>query len=213
MQAEIAHIKKDGLIAIVRGQFTVEQMLAIGETLAAAAITILEITLNSSHALDAIPQLRGRFADTLLIGAGTVRTAAQWHDARSAGAQFTVAPNLDMVTVAAAQSHQFLHLPGVFTPNEAETAFRAGCQVVKLFPCDALGPTYLKAIRAPLEDIAFVPTGGITTANIGAYRRAGALACGIGSALVTGPEQSLTELRQRGEALRQAWNEGSNDSF
>lgn len=206
MQSEIAHIKKDGLIAIVRGQFTLDEMLAVGETLVAAAITVLEITLNSSYALDAIQALRGCFADTLLIGAGTVRTAAQWHDARNAGAQFTVAPNLDIATVAAAQSHQFLHLPGVFTPSEAETAFRAGCQVVKLFPCDALGPHYLKALRAPLDDIAFVPTGGITTANIATYRQAGALACGIGSALVTRPGQSLTELRQRGEALRLAWD-------
>lgn len=207
MEAELAHIKKDGLIAIVRGQFTVAQVLAVGETLAAAAITVLEITLNTRDALTAIEQLRGRFADTLLVGAGTVRTVAQWHEARNAGAQFTVAPNLDRETVAAASNHHFLHLPGVFTATEAETAFRAGCRVVKLFPCDALGPKYLKALRAPLDDIAFVPTGGISTGNIGDYRRAGALACGIGSALVTEPEQSLTELRQRGAALRRAWDE------
>jgi 2-dehydro-3-deoxyphosphogluconate aldolase/(4S)-4-hydroxy-2-oxoglutarate aldolase len=206
MDVAINHIKQDGLIAIVRGEFTVAQVLAIGETLAAAAITVLEITLNTRDALTAIEQLRGRFANTLLIGAGTVRTAAQWHDARNAGAQFTVAPNLDMGTVAAAHQYNFLHLPGVFTPTEAETAFRAGCQVVKLFPCDAMGPKYLKALRAPLDDIAFVPTGGITTDNIAAYRRAGALACGIGSALVTHPGQPLDELRQRGEALRRAWD-------
>ena len=209
MEAEINHIKQDGLIAIVRGEFTVAQVLAIGETLAAAAITVLEITLNTRDALTAIEQLRGRFADTLLIGAGTVRTATQWHDAHRAGAQFTVAPNLDMGTVAAASQHNFLHLPGVFTATEAETAFRAGCRVVKLFPCDVLGPKYLQALRAPLDDIAFVPTGGITADNVAAYRRAGALACGIGSALVTHPGQSLDELRQRGEALRRAWDENN----
>ena len=102
MEAETKQIKDDGLIAIVRGQLTVAQVLAVGETLAAAAITVLEFTLNTSDALTAMEQLRGRFADTLLIGAGTVRTVAQWPDARNAGAQFTVAPNLDRETVAAA---------------------------------------------------------------------------------------------------------------
>ncbi len=207
MEATVAHIRKDGLIAIVRGQFTVAQVLAVGETLAAAAVTVLEITLNTSDALAAIEQLRGRFTDTLLIGAGTVRTVGQWHEARNAGAQFTVAPNLDMETVAAANSHHYLHLPGVFTATEAETAYRAGCRILKLFPSDVLGPKYLKALRAPLDDIAFIPTGGISTANIGDYRRAGALACGIGTALVTGPDQSLTELRQRSKALRRAWDD------
>lgn len=207
MQTGIEQIKTCGLIAIVRGQFTVEQVLTIGETLAAAAVTVLEITLNTSDALLAIAQLRGRFSDSLLIGAGTVRTVAQWHQAYNAGAQFTVAPNLDLATVAAANEHQFLHLPGVFTATEAETAYRAGCRVLKLFPSDAVGPSYLKALRAPLDDVAFVPTGGITSANVGEYRRAGALACGIGSALVSGPGQGLPELRWRAESLRQAWDE------
>jgi Entner-Doudoroff aldolase len=122
-----------------------------------------------------------------------------------AGATFTVAPNFDPETVAAALAHDFLHVPGVFTATEAETAVRAGCRLLKLFPSAMFGPAYLKALRAPLDDIRFVPTGGISAENIGDYRRAGAFACGIGSALVSKPGQSMVELAHRARALRQAW--------
>jgi 2-dehydro-3-deoxyphosphogluconate aldolase/(4S)-4-hydroxy-2-oxoglutarate aldolase len=125
----------------------------------------------------------------------------------NAGARFSVAPNFDAEAVALAQANNFLHLPGVFTATEAETAVRAGCRLLKLFPSDMLGPRYLKALRAPLDDIQFVPTGGISAANIGDYRRAGAFACGIGSALVSNPAQSVSELAERARALRRAWDE------
>lgn len=209
MQRIIKQFETAGLIAIVRGQFSLEQLLAIGETVAAAGIVALEITLNTSNALAAISQLRRRLGNGVLVGAGTVRTAVQLQQALNAGAQFTVAPNFDRETAVLAQEHHFLHLPGVFTATEAETAFRAGCLVLKLFPSDMMGPAYLKALRAPLDDVHFVPTGGISAANIGDYRRAGALACGIGSALVAGPAQSLTELEQRAKALRRAWDEAA----
>jgi Entner-Doudoroff aldolase len=209
MEQTISHIGKDGLIAIVRGRFTLDQLQAIAETLATAGITVLEITLNTSNALPALEQLRRRFEGTLVVGAGTVRTVDQFRDAIVAGAKFTVAPNFDRETVAAATAHEILHLPGVFTATEAETAHRAGCRLLKLFPSDMLGPAYLKALRAPLDDLRFVPTGGITAANAGQYRRAGAFACGIGSALVTGPGQSLTELAQRARELRLAWDEAA----
>lgn len=205
MEAELQQITRHGIIAIIRGQFSPEQVLADGETLTAAGIVVLEVTLNTSNALTAIEQLRQHFEDDLLIGAGTVRTADQLHQALDSGAQFSVAPNFDLETVAEALARNFLHLPGVFTATEAETAVRAGCRLLKLFPSDVLGPRYLKALRAPLDDIQFVPTGGIAAANIGEYRRAGAVACGIGSALVSGPDQPLAELRQRAHALRQAW--------
>lgn len=209
MEQTITHIGNCGLIAIVRGRFALEQIEAIGETLASAGVTVLEITLNTSNALAAIEQLRRRFEGDLIIGAGTVRTVDQFRDAIVAGAKFTVAPNFDLATVKAAVAHEILHLPGVFTATEAETAHRAGCRLLKLFPSDMLGPAYLKALRAPLDDLRFVPTGGITAANAGQYRRAGAFACGIGSALVTGPDQRLTELAQRARDLRRAWDEAA----
>ncbi len=200
-----ARVKADGLIAIVRGDFPVERTLAIAATVRDAGVSILEVTLNTTGALDAIATLRQRQGERMLIGAGTVRSIAQWRAAIDAGAQFTVAPNFHPEIVAAALAADCLHLPGVFTPTEVEMAVRAGCRVVKLFPVDALGPAYLKALRAPLDDVDFVPTGGVSVDNIATYRKAGAVAVGIGGSLVAGPSQSLDDLAARARALRAAW--------
>jgi 2-dehydro-3-deoxyphosphogluconate aldolase/(4S)-4-hydroxy-2-oxoglutarate aldolase len=167
----------------------------------------MEVTMNTTGALDGISLLRERFGDKMLVGAGTVRTVQQFRDAIAAGAQFTVSPNLDMATVEASLAADILHLPGVFTPTEAQQAYVAGCKVLKLFPSDVVGPKYLKAIRAPLDDIQFIPTGGITPDNVGEYIRAGAAAVGLGSALITGPDQSMDDLIKRARAIRTAWKE------
>jgi 2-dehydro-3-deoxyphosphogluconate aldolase / (4S)-4-hydroxy-2-oxoglutarate aldolase len=199
-------VRETGLIAIIRGKFSRDQVVGIAEILAAHAIPVMEVTLNTTGALESIRQLRAQFGDQLIVGAGTVRTADQLEEALAAGAQFTVAPNLDLATVKAAHHHGILHLPGVFTPTEAQTAFVAGCRMVKLFPSEIVGPRYIKAIRAPLDDIEIVPTGGISAENISEYIRAGIAAAGIGSALVTGPSQDLDDLAARAQALRQAWD-------
>jgi 2-dehydro-3-deoxyphosphogluconate aldolase / (4S)-4-hydroxy-2-oxoglutarate aldolase len=200
-------ICEEGLIAIVRGNFPAQKLLEIGDALLASPVLVMEVTLNTSGALDGITLLRERLGDKMLIGAGTVRTAAQFDEALAVGAQFTVSPNLDLETVGRAQARDILHLPGVFTPTEAQTAYVAGCKVVKLFPSEIVGPRYLKAIRAPLDDIQFIPTGGITPENVGEYIRAGAAAVGLGSALITGPNQPMDDLITRARTIRKAWKE------
>jgi 2-dehydro-3-deoxyphosphogluconate aldolase / (4S)-4-hydroxy-2-oxoglutarate aldolase len=204
--ATAARVRHEGLIAIIRGKFSRQQILAMAEVLVTSGVGVVEVTLNTTGALTSITQLREQYGDRLQIGAGTVRTAAQLQQALAAGAQFTVAPNLDLATVALAQQQDILHLPGVFTPSEAQNAFVAGCTMVKLFPSEIVGPRYIKALRAPLDDIDFVPTGGITPQNVAEYVQAGAAAAGIGSALVTGPNQALDDLATRAQALRQAWD-------
>jgi len=200
-------ILEEGLVAIVRGNFPNAKLIEIGDALLASPVLVMEVTLNTTGALDGITLLRERFGDKMLVGAGTVRTVAQFRDAIAAGAQFTVSPNLDMPTVDAALAGDILHLPGVFTPTEAQNAFVAGCKLVKLFPSEVVGPRYLKAIRAPLDDIKFIPTGGITPDNVGDYIRAGAAAVGLGSALITGPDQPMDDLIKRARAIRAAWKD------
>ncbi len=199
-------IRLTGLIAIIRGNFSRQQVLGIAETLLANQITVVEVTLNTTGALESISALREQFASQMLIGAGTVRTAEQLQSALAAGAQFSVAPNLDLETVDTAIANDVLQLPGVFTPTEVQNAFLAGCKMVKLFPSEIVGPRYLKALRAPLDDIELVPTGGINPQNVADYVAAGAVAAGIGSALVTGPTQDLNDLAVRAQALRAAWD-------
>lgn len=200
-------IRRTGLIAIIRGQFSRQQVVGIAETLLANQIVVVEVTLNTTGALTAITYLREHFGDKMLVGAGTVRTVDQLRAVLDAGAQFTVSPNLDLATVELAQRRDLLHLPGVFTPTEVQNAFVAGCRMVKLFPSEIVGPRYLRALRAPLDDVELVPTGGISPANVAEYVQAGAVAAGIGSALVTGPQQDLADLAVRAQALRIAWDE------
>ena len=200
-------IRRSGLIAIIRGQFSRQQVVGIAETLLANQIVVVEVTLNTTGALTAITYLREHFGDKMLVGAGTVRTVDQLRAVLDAGAQFTVSPNLDLATVELAQRRDLLHLPGVFTPTEVQNAFVAGCRMVKLFPSEIVGPRYLRALRAPLDDVELVPTGGISPANVAEYVQGGAVAAGIGSALVTGPQQELADLAVRAQALRAAWDE------
>jgi 2-dehydro-3-deoxyphosphogluconate aldolase / (4S)-4-hydroxy-2-oxoglutarate aldolase len=206
-------IKQSGIIAILRGDFSIEDMLRIGDALMAGTITVMEVTLNSPSALTGLPQLSHHFGAEMLIGAGTVRDSKQARQAFEAGAQFLVSPNLDLETVSFARTKGLLHLPGVFSATEAQSAFAAGCHMLKLFPMDAFtagGPAYLKALRAPLNDIDFVPTGGVSLENIADYARAGAVAVGMGSRLVPDRDLPSQELTARAAALRDAWERAGN---
>ena len=212
IEAASEKIKQSGIIAILRGDYSAEDMIRIGEALIIGTVKVMEVTLNSPSALTALPKLRDHFGNEMLVGAGTVRSADQARRAREAGAQFLVSPNFDAETVSFAQTHDLLHLPGVFTATEAQTAFAAGCRMLKLFPMEALanGPAYLKALRAPLNDIEFVPTGGVALENIADYARAGAVAVGLGSKLILNRDQSSKDLAERANALRQAWQQGKH---
>lgn len=206
-----ATIKQAGIIAILRGDFSVADMLRIGDALLAGSVSIMEVTLNSPFALQALPQLREHFGNQMLIGAGTVRDASLARQAMDAGAQFMVAPNFNAETVTLAQSQNVLHLPGVLTANEVQTAFMAGCRMLKLFPMvGESGPAYLKALRGPFNDIDFIPTGGISLENVAEYARAGAVAVGLGSKLVLDRQQPSVDLTARAMALRQAWQDAKH---
>jgi 2-dehydro-3-deoxyphosphogluconate aldolase/(4S)-4-hydroxy-2-oxoglutarate aldolase len=193
--ATAQQLLRAGLIAVIRGDFSLAEQRHLAEALLEGGVRALELTLNSREALAGVAQLKEAFGGELLVGAGTVRTPAEVEGALRAGAQFLLAPNLDLEVLAAARAAGALLLPGVFTATEAQTAYRAGCRLVKLFPADALGPTYLKALRAPLHDIGFVPTGGITPDTLGAFYRAGAVAFGVGSYLVRNVAVTAAERR------------------
>ena len=211
MEKASAWIRRSGIIAILRGDFSTEDILRIGDALLAGTITTLEVTLNSPAALNTLPRLRSRFENDMLIGAGTARNAEQARQANEAGAQFLVSPNLDLGSVSYARSNDLLPIPGVFTATEAQTAFAAGCHILKLFPMETTGPAYLKALRAPLDNIEFIPTGGVSLENIDEYARAGAVAVGLGSKLIANRASSSTEIIDRAKALRMAWEAGKHD--
>jgi 2-dehydro-3-deoxyphosphogluconate aldolase / (4S)-4-hydroxy-2-oxoglutarate aldolase len=197
---------QSGIIAIIRGDYSHTQLDNITAALERGGVNLLEITLNSTDALKAIQALREAFSGRMAIGAGTIRSLEQAKQALAAGAEFLISPNLNPRVVEFAIEQDLLHLPGVLTPSEVQSALEAGARILKLFPADSLGIGYLKALKAPFDEVQFVPTGGVTPDNIGAFVQAGAYAVALGGGLVQ-PERSEAELERLAGQCRQAWEQ------
>jgi 2-dehydro-3-deoxyphosphogalactonate aldolase len=196
-------LKHSPLIAILRG-ITPAEALGVGSAIVAAGWTIIEVPLNSPHALDSIAILAHEFPQAL-VGAGTVLTTAQIHDVQAAGGQLIVSPNADDTVISAASQLGLVCLPGVATPTEAFAALRAGATGLKLFPAEMLPPAVVKAWRAVIpESVALLPVGGISVSNIGAYCAAGASGFGIGGSLYR-PGDSAEKVGAVAAELTAAW--------
>jgi 2-dehydro-3-deoxyphosphogluconate aldolase/(4S)-4-hydroxy-2-oxoglutarate aldolase len=151
----------------------------------AGGIDVVEITMTVPGACNLIETLSARYGERVLVGAGTVLDAATATRCLGAGARFIVSPVTDEDTIALCRSQGAPALPGAMTPTEIVRAARAGADLIKVFPCSALGGArYIRALRGPLPHLRFVPTGGISEDAIGDYIRAGASAVGMGSELV-----------------------------
>lgn len=154
---------------------------AVVDALLRGGIELVEITLDTLGALDAIERAAGSGATA---GAGTVLTAEQVRAAAAAGARFVVSPGLVPEVVVAAHELGLEPIPGVFTATELLAAQRAGARILKLFPASLGGPSYVRALRGPFPELPLVPTGGIGVADVSAYLDAGATAVGLGGELV-----------------------------
>jgi 2-dehydro-3-deoxyphosphogluconate aldolase/(4S)-4-hydroxy-2-oxoglutarate aldolase len=179
-------IESSGLVAILRTQDSSELVHA-ATALRNGGITCIEVTMTTPGALEVIRQARAELGDEALIGVGTVLDADTAEAAIAAGAQFVVAPIVDLATIETSQRAGVPVMPGAFSPTEIVRAWRAGADFVKVFPTGSVGPSYLKDLRGPLPDIKLVPTGGIQLDNVGDFIRAGACAVGVGSALIQKP--------------------------
>ncbi|HET8999743.1 MAG TPA: bifunctional 4-hydroxy-2-oxoglutarate aldolase/2-dehydro-3-deoxy-phosphogluconate aldolase [bacterium] len=160
-----------------------EWAVQAAEVLAAAGLTVIEVTFTVPDAAQVIRGLRARFPH-VLIGAGTVTHPQTAEEAVDAGAQFLLSPSLSPGMVEVAHRRGVLAVPGAFTPTEVVQALDLGAEMVKIFPAETGGPRHIRAILAPLPHARLLPTGGVTPENIGEWFRAGAVAVGIGSALV-----------------------------
>jgi 2-dehydro-3-deoxyphosphogluconate aldolase/(4S)-4-hydroxy-2-oxoglutarate aldolase len=186
--------------------------LAAVEALIEGGLSVFEITFTVPDALGVIETLAKRFGDRATVGAGTVLSAEKARDAVSAGAQFVVSPGLDLKTVEAMRAKDIAIFPGALTPTEILTAWNAGSDMVKVFPCSALGGAkYITQLRGPLPHIKLMPTGGVSLSTAAEFLRAGATAVGLGTDLVdipaveSGRAQVLTErARALLESLRPA---------
>ncbi|MBD2867926.1 bifunctional 4-hydroxy-2-oxoglutarate aldolase/2-dehydro-3-deoxy-phosphogluconate aldolase [Paenibacillus arenilitoris] len=147
-------------------------------------IRIMEVTMNTDGAAAMIERWRGKFGGKAAVGAGTVTDMARAEQAVAAGAQFLISPNLDEEVIAYGRERGLSVWPGVMTPTEIVKAWKAGADAVKIFPMGTLGTGYLKEIRAPLDDIPMIATGGVDLHNIADYFKAGAVGVGMGGKLV-----------------------------
>jgi 2-dehydro-3-deoxyphosphogluconate aldolase/(4S)-4-hydroxy-2-oxoglutarate aldolase len=173
----------DGVVCVMRG-VTDETLVPIAEAVIEGGVSVLEVTMNTDGAIDKIARLAEETSEDVLVGAGTVLDAESARTAILAGAQFVIAPNFDPDTIDVCNRYGVPVAPGINTPTEAVNAYEAGADLVKLFPASPLGPEYVSALQGPLPQIPVVPTGGISTDNAAAYFEAGAVAVGVGSALI-----------------------------
>lgn len=181
IRARLAHI---GVIPVVRVS-SPEIACIVADAVAAGGIPIVEITMTVPGAIEVIRDLTTNARNGLLVGAGTVLDVETAKRCIEAGAKFLVSPALDLKTVALAARRGVVMIAGALTPTEILTAWDAGSDFVKVFPCGLLGgPAYLRALRGPLPQVPLVPTGGVSLETAGDLIRAGAAALGVGNELL-----------------------------
>jgi len=178
----LAELVATGVIAVLRAPAP-EAALATVDALVAGGVTGIEITYSIPDAAAVIAECRRRHGRTILLGAGTVTTAAQAEQAVQAGASYLVSPGTTRPLAEAMRATGAAVMLGALTPTELMTAVELGATVVKIFPASLGGPAYLKALRGPFPDTAVMPTGGVTAANLATWLAAGAVAVGAGGDL------------------------------
>jgi len=199
-------ILRHKIVAILRG-CDPAHVLDIAMALYKGGVRLLEITLNSPGALEAIAAVSLRFGDQMVVGAGTVLTEDEAREAVGAGARFVLSPSLDLEVIRVTKALGAVSVPGAFTATEILTAWRGGADIVKVFPA-SVGPSYIRDIRGPLPQIPLMPTGGVNLENIKEFKKLGVVAFGVGSALVSSAqgvsEVDLEVLKTRAKAFVEA---------
>jgi 2-dehydro-3-deoxyphosphogluconate aldolase/(4S)-4-hydroxy-2-oxoglutarate aldolase len=182
-ETHLRQVIECGIVAVVRSRDSL-QLVEVAKALADGGVNIVEITMSVPDALDVVRQVRKSLGDRILLGAGTVLDPETARAALLAGAEFIVAPSLNLDVIRLCQRYDKLVMPGAFTPTEILTAWEAGADIVKVFPAEVVGPSFFKAMRAPLPQIRLMPTGGVDLSTAAAFLKAGACCLGIGSQLV-----------------------------
>lgn len=183
-QAVLHRIGELGLLPVVRAASADDAMRAV-DAICEGGVNVLEITMTVPGAIAVMEAVVTRFGADVVVGAGTVLDAETARACMLAGAQFVVSPSLDLATIAICRRYAVAVMPGALTPTEVVTAWSAGADLVKVFPCGALGgASYLKSLKAPFPHVALVPTGGVSLKTAADFIKAGAFAVGVGSDLV-----------------------------
>ncbi len=206
----VRQIADGGVVAVIRLQDG-SKLRAVVNALARGGITALEVTMTVPRAIELIAEIAPSLPPGFLLGAGTVVDPDTARAAVKAGARYIVSPVFRPAVVEAAHAAGAAAMPGCFSPTEILAAWDAGADVVKVFPATALGPAYFKDLKGPMPHVRLMPTGGVSLENAAEWVRAGAVAVGVGGALVdprlvaAGDFAGITERARRFvERVRQA---------
>jgi 2-dehydro-3-deoxyphosphogluconate aldolase/(4S)-4-hydroxy-2-oxoglutarate aldolase len=207
---KIEQFKEHKIISIVRG-IAVEDVEQVFQTLYEEGIRLIEVTLNTEHALMIISDMSRKFEGRMFVGAGTVLTSEMAYQAIKAGAKFILTPTVNVETIHTVKKEGVFCIAGALTPTEIQTAYENGADLVKIFPAGTMGVNYLKDIQGPFPKIPTVPTGGIDITNALEFLEAGATALGVGSSIVKGKkgynENDFAELREKARRFFQVCHE------
>lgn len=195
----LTKISECGVVAVVRAD-TTEEAVRISEACVKGGILGIEVTFTIDNAEAVIKELAAFYANNakVVLGAGTVLDSATARIAILAGAQFIVSPCFDAETAKLCNLYQVPYMPGCMTITEMKQALEHGADIIKLFPGNAFGPEFIKAVKAPLPQVNIMPTGGVSLDNIGQWIQNGCVAVGVGGNLVapakTGNYEQITEI-------------------
>jgi len=181
--ARLNLIRETGVIAIMRAQSSA-QLITAADAIRAGGVRVIEVTMTTPGALSVIEEATVRYGEEVIFGAGSVLDAETARAAILAGADFVVAPTLDLATIQLCNRYSVPVMPGCYTPTEMLAAWQAGAGMIKLFPASVGGPALVKAILAPLPQIEIVPVGGVDLDTAAEFIASGAAALGVGSSLV-----------------------------
>lgn len=199
-------LTESGIVAVIRKP-QAAQIVPIAEALIAGGVGALEITDDTDGGLEMIQDIKRKFGDRVLVGAGTVLDVKSAQAAIDAGSDFIFSPTLDEQVIKLTKNAGLLSIPGVMTPTEILSAYQAGADILKIFPGGSLGAGYIKELQGPLGHIPMMPTGGVTLGNVAAFICSGAVATGIGGSLVN--KQAIEE--ERYDILRETARQFVNE--
>jgi 2-dehydro-3-deoxyphosphogluconate aldolase/(4S)-4-hydroxy-2-oxoglutarate aldolase len=183
-QQIVSSMREIGIVPIIRVN-SAEAAIQSIEAVFEGGIRSAEITMTTPGAIRALEKLADAFGDKMILGAGTVLDPETARATILAGARFLVTPALKVATIEMARRYSTVICPGALTPTEILTAWEAGADFVKVFPCSNVGGAkYIKAVKAPLPQVEMIPTGGVNLDTIGDFLKAGASAVAVGSELI-----------------------------
>src|ERR1700694_4020914 len=182
-ESQLRHVLDCGIVAVVRSPDS-QQLVEVARALAGGGVTVVEITMSVPNALDVLRQVRQALGDRVLLGAGTVLDPETARAVLLAGAEYIVAPTVNLDVIRLCPRYDKLVMPRALTPTEILTAWEAGADIVKVFPADVVGPAFFKALRGPLPQIRLMPTGGVDLTTAASFLHAGACCLGVGGQLI-----------------------------